>query len=96
MQNQFNNQQVSEATQTPAMQSMELNKYYHPAQGQAPIQQEAPQHPHHHSKPRPKRHRFRKFMGGYLMIIGALVNIFVLSQLLLLLLEFVGNRFSMV
>ena len=35
-------------------------------------------------------------MGGYLMIVGALVNIFVLSQLLLLLLEFMGTRFSMV
>ncbi len=49
----------------------------------------------HHGKPKPRRRSlFGRFIRGYLMIVGALVNIFVLSQLLLLLLEFVGERFN--
>lgn len=95
MQNQMQNVQAQEAVQAPVAQPMDP-KYCQPMQANIPVQQEVPQHPHHHSKPRPKRHRFRRFMGGYLMIVGALVNIFVLSQLLLLLLEFMGTRFSMV
>jgi hypothetical protein len=63
----------------------------------APVQQgPQPAHNahHHHVKPRPRRGFFRRFITGYLIITGALVNIFVLSQLLLLLLEFLGKRFS--
>ena len=52
--------------------------------------------PHHHGKPKPKRRFFRRFICGYLMIVGALVNIFVISQLLLLLLEYLGEHFTMV
>ena len=59
-------------------------------------QEQADQHPHHHGKPKPRRRSlFGRFIRGYLMIVGALVNIFVLSQLLLILLEYVGQRFSL-
>lgn len=59
-------------------------------------QEQAQQHPHHHGKPKPRRRSlFGRFIRGYLMIVGALVNIFVLSQLLLILLEYVGQRFSL-
>lgn len=49
---------------------------------------------HHHGKPKPKRRFFRRFMTGYLMICGVLVNVYVLSQLLLLLLEWLTDRIS--
>lgn len=59
-------------------------------------QEQAHQHPNHHGKPKPRRRSlFGRFIRGYLMIVGALVNIFVLSQLLLILLEYVGQRFSL-
>ncbi|MBQ8149582.1 MAG: hypothetical protein IJ041_03620 [Clostridia bacterium] len=62
----------------------------------APPQQQAGHAPHHHGKPRPRRRSlFGRFVRGYLMIVGALVNIFVLSQLLLILLEFVGEKFNL-
>lgn len=61
-----------------------------------PPQEQASPAPHHHGKPKPRRRSlFGRFIRGYLMIVGALVNIFVLSQLLLILLEYVGQRFSL-
>lgn len=55
-----------------------------------------PEVPQHHHKPKPKRRFFRRFMTGYLMITGALVNIYVLSQLLILLLEWLNDHISLV
>lgn len=62
--------------------------------------QPAPQngeiHHNHHPKPKPKRHLFRRFFCGYLMLVGALVNIFVLVQAIVLLLEFLGEHINVI
>ncbi len=83
------------------MQNPMPNEQVHSCAEAQPMQQLPPQAPpqpgpHHHGKPKPKRRFFRRFVCGYLMIVGALVNIFVLSQLLLLLLEYLGEHFTMV
>ena len=92
MQNPVSNEQAKHCHEPQPEQQMP-----HPA---APLPPQPPQHeghaPHHHGKPKPKRRFFRRFICGYLMIVGALVNIFVLSQLLLLLLEYLGEHFTMV
>lgn len=76
----------------------EMNMQHGECAQPAPAPQQGPQPAHnahqHHGKPRPRRSFLRRFITGYLMITGALVNIFVFSQLLLLLLEFLGKRFS--
>ena len=44
------------------------------------------QHPQEHKPPRKRRHgRFKRFMRGYLMFVGALTTLYVLIQLLVLL-----------
>ncbi len=72
----------------PNGQNMQGNMQHCPP----PAPQHGPEAQHH--KPKPKRRFFRRFCTGYLMICGALVNIIVLFQLLLLLLEWLTDRIA--
>jgi len=67
-----------------------------PAPQPAPHPQGGGLHHNHQAKPKPKRHLFRRFVRGYLMLVGALVNIFVLVQAIVLLLEFLGEHINVV
>lgn len=67
-----------------------------PAPQPAPHPQGGGLHHNHQAKPKPKRHLFRRFARGYLMLVGALVNIFVLVQAIVLLLEFLGEHINVV
>lgn len=67
-----------------------------PAPHHAAHPQNGELHHNHQPKPKPKRHLFRRFVRGYLMLVGALVNIFVLVQAIVLLLEFLGEHINVV
>lgn len=94
-------EQIAQSAVQPSVQPMPQPGVVQPAYAQPVAQPEAHHaagelHHNHQPKPKPKRHLFRRFMRGYLMIVGALVNIFVLVQAILLLLEFLGEHINIV
>ena len=76
----------------------EMNMQHGECAQPAPAPQQGPQPAHnahqHHGKPRPRRSFLRRFITGYLMITGALVNIVLIIQILLQLAVFITDRIS--